>query len=315
MTLARKKEIGVLVFVSLYTLLLFILFALMVQQGGGQLSGFNAALFAFLALLWVALVQFHEAITFERPGMNWFLMAIVPVLVAAIGQFSLAAIVSAVLAGIFLIVGRSTAHAELANRISFKVSQIFRISTRYVLLALAFALIGIGAPNVTKQLTADNVQIPQRYLEAWVAGAGPIVSQVVPGYDPNKTVDEFIIDQVKRQEGGSIPTNQELVIPPGQIAIARNQLGNQFGVTLTGQEKLSSLAGQIANHYLQTWAKYNRLLFVGIIIIILFLVWRALTQFLIWPTLWVLMFLIYFATRIGLVYKIKTAATMERLQL
>ncbi len=311
MTLGRKKEIGVLVFLSLYSGLLFGLFALATTQNTGELSILTTVLFVMLALLWVALVQFSQAISFESGGVLWLVVLIVPALIVGVGRASLPALVGAVIAGLLLLVGRSYAKSELSNRIHFKTGQIFRISTRYTLLALAFGLIGIVLPDFQEQLVPEKVQIPAKYLANWVDASAPIVSRFIPGYDPNKTIDEFIAFQVQKQMGAG---NSE-PIPPGQLIIARRQLADQFGIALAGNESLSAVTGKIVNHYLQSWAKYNQLLFIGIVISLLFLVWRALTPVLLWPTIAILAGLIYFATRIGLVYKVKTPATIERLQL
>lgn len=309
-TLEHKKEIGALAFISLYSVLVFLLFVFLIQPQG-QTGAVLTISFAAVALLWVALVQYAWTVNYDRAGKSWVLFVIIPLLIIGLGRLSVAAIAGAAISLLFLFIARSYIYRELKSRIRFRASEIFPFSTRYTLLALAFGLVGMSFPGLTERFNASNLQIPEKYVQSVLQVATPLVGQLVHGFDPSKTVDQFLVEQVK---GSGQVTVGDTAVPPGELTILRHQFAAQFGVPVAGEETLASVAGGIVNRYVQSWAKDNNWIFIGVVVILLFLTWRAIIPFLVWPTLALLWLINVLALRIGLVHTIVHTVNSERVQ-
>lgn len=312
MTIQRQKEILIAVFVVLYSVLFFM--GVVLYSGlGDNRTALATILFAAGGLIWTALIVTATAMAINRSGTNGIILTIPPLLLIILGKFTLDAMIGATLVVLLLLVLQHKVSWEVNNHIRFRITSVLYESVRLGLYILLVVVITLSLPSVIQGFKNDQDVIPAKYIAAVSQPLEPVISRWLPEYKTNSTVDDMINVQLDRQAGGIIPVTNPLLA--AQKAEIRNQLGRQFGVTLTGRETVSDVTSRVVNRYIFKLTQQNHYLTVGVVIIATFIATRVVVPILIWPVLLVIRMFFYLANRIGLISIIKTTVEAERFTL
>ncbi len=310
MTLQRKKEIGIVSFVGLYTVLFFLLVAVLINDHQQWVS-LTGMLVGLAGLGWVALMGTAMAFLFQRPNINIVLIAIPCVAVIFIGLFSLESLIGAALLAVFLLVAKRALTRDIESRVQFRVNSVFYWPTKIIIVGLIVSVITLTLPELRARLTAGELSLPLKTVEAVIEPVTPLISRLIPDYHAAATVDDIINAQLARQSGSVAP-------PPNlsqeQREVLRAQLAQQLGVELSGNETLARLLAVQANQYVQQLANQPGLVVLALLVAA-FLALRAIVPPLAWLVLSIAALLVYVSERVGLISLLKTQVTVERLSL
>ena len=311
MTLQQKKELTIVGVSTLYSILFFLLVALLLQ--GYQTWSLLFTIGFFLAaLLWVAIVAAATAFLPKHSANRYVLVVLSALALLLVGRFSLAAFTGAFLLAVFLLAAQRITYREMETRVSFSVYQIFGYSVKVVIIGLVVSLITLALPVVQDNVERGTLEVPDEYIEAVLRPFTPLVEQYIPGYTPNSTVDEIVRAQIAQQQE-SLPPG--FVIPPEQHVEVRRELSRQLNIPLQGFETVPEVASTYVNGYVQDLAGQNAIIVVIVLLVVVLLALRAIVPLLTWPTIALLMGIVFISQRIGLIFLMKTQVTVERLHL
>lgn len=313
MSIERKKEVLIAIFVTLYTLLFFLGTILYAAPTDSPRLIMTHIVMVFGALIWAALMVCATAFVTHRSGSNLIIALLPPIILIALSRLSLDSIIGAlILFGILLILQRRL-NWELTTRVKLQIVPIFYNSTRLALYALLVVLIALSIPIIIRQVETVQAIIPASYVSTTLRPLESIIAGMLPGYATNQTVDELIEASFKKQTS-NLPFD-DIGISQSQKVTARNELSQQYGMTLTGQETLADIIANVLNTNIQRLAQENRLFTVGLFILLAFLTTKTVIPLLIWPTLGFVRMFLYIAIRIGLISTIKTQVEVDRFTL
>lgn len=311
MTLQQKKELTIVGVSTLYSIFFFLLVAL-VLQGYQSWSLVFTIGFVLAALLWVAIVAAATAFLPRHSANRYVLIVLSSLALLIVGTFSLAAFTGAFLLAIFLLVAQRTTYREVESRVAFSVYQIFGYSLKVVIVGLVVSLITLALPTVQDNVVRGTLTVPDEYIGAVLRPFTPLIEQYIPGYTPSSTVDDIVRAQIQQQQANLPPG---FVIPSGQEILVRQELSRQLGIPLRGSETVPEVTAEYVNGYVRELTTQNAVIVVIVLLVVVLLALRAMVPLLTWPTVLILMAIVYLSQRVGLVSIMKTQVTVERLHL
>lgn len=311
MTLQRKKEIGIVVFVALYTFLFFLLIAVLLAGQRVQASALSVVAIVG-GLLWTALMATALAFLGTRPAARYILALLPALTLVVLGQITAAAFAGAFLLFVILLAAEWMIRVEVSGRVTFQVLRIFRSGASLLLMGFLISLIALSFPAVREDIKQGDVGIPQAYVDTVVKPATPLIAQYVEGFTPESTVNDLINVQIAKQTAQLPPG---YTISPDERQRVLTSLSDQFGIPIQGNETVPIIATEVINQYLQNIANGSGPFVIVILIVIAALALRALVGLLVWPALVLIAALVHFSDRIGLIVRVKTQAVVERIHL
>ncbi|MEX0650237.1 MAG: hypothetical protein WD200_04495 [Candidatus Andersenbacteria bacterium] len=318
MTLRRKKEIGLVVIAGLYSMLLFMTYALLLRGPGEWGTGY-VTLIAIAGIVWAALYSVVAAFIASRgAGMSVFLILPPPVMAFALGGITLSSAIAAGLLLVFLIAAYRSINTELKDRVRVRVTRTFGTGARTLVFGFLLTLIIIAVPALQRGVTGGTIQISSTYIGALTTPATPLIKQLLPGYTKESSVDELITAYMNQQQQNLPPG---FTIPPDEHLRTKQELSRQLGIQVQGSETLPELLTGYFNQYLQqalvrtnsSEGQGAAVFAVGLLIAVLAL--RAVVSLIVWPTYALIFFLIYFSERIGLVTRLAAQVTVQQFHL
>ncbi len=310
MTLQRQKELTIVGFASLYSLLYFLLVALLLR---GQSSSTVFSIVIIVAgLLWVAIMASALAFASRRLGVSMSLTVIPALAVMIVGRVSLEAIIGGILLAVFILIGRSVMARDMESRIKFAIRPMFWSGSKALLFGLLVVITTLALPVVTTSVQGGEIRVPRAYVNTVLRPASPIIEKYLPQYTPDTTVNQIIAAQIAQQ---TLELPPGIPYPPDQHAQILKELSRQLGVPLGGHETIPDLVANWINVRLQRLAEQNGILLVIILVVLVLLTLRALIPLLMLPVIMFIKILVYISQRIGLVALMKTQVTIERLHL
>jgi hypothetical protein len=308
MTLATKKEIGIVVLVLLCSIAAIIGTGVLLRQAFTQ----PQVLFVLVGVVVGEVTLLAFALAFMASP--WALMAIIiapPLMFSAVGQLHWGAIAGGVVLGLLLLNARYSLVNELGDRLHYRTIPIFRSSCRGVLAGVVLASIGLSYPIMIERVRSGEINIEPILFEPLFRPLGPLVANLIPGYTSDQTLDELIAQQVKNSSGADgsseIRRQQQLLI--------RQQLAQRTNQQLTGRETIAEVTAYTVGNYIGGMANRYPVVAASLNLIIIFLAFGALVPLLVWPILLVMSALVAVAQAGGLLHKVAHTTTIERLQL
>lgn len=309
MTLQRQKELLIAVFVSLYSLLFFLGFQLVVNQS--NIWGTPAAIIIGVgALIWCALMTCATAYVVNRSGSNVIVAAIAPILIYLISRLRLDALIGSVVVFAILIGVQRRLSWELSSRVNVHVIPVFSGATRLTIYALLVSLITLTVPALAESFDNNRIAIPPQYIATVISPMESVIKGMLPGYSSGSTIDEMIDEQLRAQAPNATPAE----LAAGR-ALIRPEFSRRFGVNVTGRETLPDILAGTINKYLRQLAQDNRLIAIGFLIALTFLTVRVFVPLLVWPALFLINIFLRLSEQIGLITILKTQVTVERISL
>lgn len=310
MTLQRKKEIGISIFLVLYSIIFFFGFTVMVEREVAFNSP-GSIVVAIAGLFWVAFMSSGLAFITTRAGTN-YLLALLPALVVLLAGFSVASIVGAIMVVLMLFAAQKRLQMEIQTRVKANVTPIFYGATKLIAWAGLLALISLAFPQVSKDFSDDQIAIPEKYIASAVKPIEPLVANFLPGYQPGSTVDGLVDAQLASQQAELPPG---AVFPPDAHSTLLREFSKSIGQDLTGRETMATIVTNVINNFLRNLTQQSNIVFSLLLIGISLLAVRAIIPFLVWPAMLLIMGIIKLSTQTGLIGIVKTQITVDRMTL
>lgn len=178
MTPQRSKEVGIIVFMVLYSAAVFGLTSLFVYQARVTLIPV-IILLSVLATVWAACMAIALAIV-QQPGSSAWLIFGTAIIFIVAGLFTLPGLVAALLLAIFLGLARRSIYREVNNRVLYRTSEVFSAGLRSLLFGAGIAALGLTWPLVEGRLAGTQLILSPEVV-------GVIVQRIVPALPPHLT--------------------------------------------------------------------------------------------------------------------------------
>lgn len=308
MTLATKKEIGIVVCVLLYNAAAVVGTGLLIRQAFAQpqlLLGLAGIIVGEVALLAFAMAFLTSP---------WALMVSIiapPIMFSVVGQLHWGAIAGGVVLGLLLLNARYSLSHELNDRLHYRTMSIFRSPTRAILAGIVLASIGLTYPIMIERVQSGQINIDPILFEPLFRPLAPLIANLIPGYTSDQTVDELIAQQIENSSGqdgsNEIRRQQQLLI--------RQQLAQRSNQQLTGRETIAEVTAYMVGNYVGGVANRYPVVAATLILVVIFLAFGALIPLLVWPIILVVSLLVMIAQSVKLLHKVAHTTTIERLQL
>lgn len=310
MTLQRKKEVGMIVFVFLYSLLFFFAAAVYLKVQP-QNHAIVLLLLTFIALLWVAILAVAIALA-QQPGSMAFLIITTSFALMVAGfmtQVFIPAIMAALIMAVALGISRLILRREMMNRVFFHVRHVFTHGARSITLGLIVAIAALAWPYVTKELIApDKIGIPEEQIARLLRPVEPLLRNIIPGFQSTLTIDQIIAQQIGQEAATKLS--------PADLDLLRQEFGSRLNLgrnTLTGVETSATLVTNTVNLQLRALAERSPWLLTFIILLIIILAAHAIVPFIVWPILGLISGIVALLRQVGMIYLARSQATIERL--
>ncbi|MEX1112717.1 MAG: hypothetical protein WEC84_04610 [Candidatus Andersenbacteria bacterium] len=319
MTQSRQKEIGLVVVSALYSLLVFMVYALVLRGNSGW-STIYVLMLIVAGIVWAALYSVILAFFANRTSGVSALVVVPPAIFAyALGGLTISAAVAAGLLLGFLLATQRYIVVEVRDRVRMRITRVFASGTRVLLFGFILSLIIIALPSVQTGVQRGTIQLSPGFVRAVTAPATPLIRQILPGYEQSATIDQ-LLDAYIAQQQQNLPPGFE--IPPGERERVRQELSQQFGIQLRGGETVAQATATYVNQYIQgaftqavASAAAGGVAVFAFGLLITLVALRALVSMLMWPTYAVIYLMVYFSERIGLVSKLNAQVTVQQYHL
>lgn len=234
------------------------------------LGSFTVAAGLLNAYLWRGVIfagEFKEAVLYSLPVLALFTFAILFSLSAAFIRDRLLRTATAVLAlsGGYLFVpynavlisgaivtalGGWYAEEQIANEYatsnSFSTRKILRSGLPVFFTTVAFVLAVFYFSFVAGQ--QDQVLFPRSLFDVTVPFLESPLQGILPGFRPNASVDDMLLALAARELGGAVDISKlGRAEREGLLAQGRKTLSEQFGLRLTGRERVTDILYQVTN--------------------------------------------------------------------
>ena len=305
MKIELQKEIGIVTFVSLFTVLAFLAVALLVREWS-----ITMGILATLGLIiWVAMVATSFALARSKKYFASVLIIIPLVVVVVAGQLSIASMVGAILLALALLIAYRSIGEEINNRIKTKTIPVFKGGVKTILFGLLIAIIALYLPTIQNTFMDGGITLPERYIEFLLKPLAPALGGIIPDLSAESSIDDLIESQLKSQ--GMNAEN----IPPEQMELIRKQIEDQIGVPIEEGEQLSAVIAKKINSYLESLTGLGSTLLIIITIAFALLTLKMAIPFLIPPILGIIALIIFLSRLAGLVRIEEAETTIERLKI
>lgn len=185
MTPQRSKEIGIIVFVVLYSAAIFSLTSLFIYQDRITMIPVIVVL-VILAMLWAAFIAIVLAVI-QHPGSVAWLTLGISLTLASAGLFRLPALVAAVLIAVFLFAARRAIYREANNRVLYRPGDIFTVGLHSILFGAGIAALGLTWPAVQNHFSPSSLLLSPQVVGKITEKVVPALSGPLGGFvDPNQ---------------------------------------------------------------------------------------------------------------------------------
>ncbi len=304
MTTTQQKQLGLVIFMLIYSGLMFWYTVYNINVVNVYPVILTAAIIA--VTFWVALLTITLGLL-ESPFPSLSLVMGLPVLLTVVGGFTTSAIGAAVVLAIILAAGQNFIRAEIKGRIKFRILPTFFNGTRYVLFGLIIIIAGLSMDRIIDEFNGRGLQVPETYIEAV---SRPII-KVLTG--PNFTLlSSAAVDQaVARQIDQAYPN-----LPPEEKLKLQQQVQAQSSNPLAEiNDQLPQMITSVINQQLALITRDNPVITAVAIIIGLILVSRIFVPIIAFPIVGLIALILIIVQHLGFVFIIKTQTTVERLKL
>ncbi|MEX1997619.1 MAG: hypothetical protein WEA04_03010 [Candidatus Andersenbacteria bacterium] len=306
---AYQKELALVIFVCSYSLLPFA--AMMLLLPLSLQHGWYALVIILLALVWIMLMALCLSIL-RRPASLAALYLVPALMVVAFSILSPVGIGAAVLLVVFMAMAQRTIVREVHNRVYYRITQIFPGGVQLLTLGLMIALLGVAWPLITNSVAQARFQITERQIEPLLKPFDPIINDFFPGYTPQTSFDELLEASIA-EERKKLPPGY--IIDEQQLQRSRQEIAQRLGQNLSGQESFSTIVAGLINRQINELTSQNPLIASILLMIIIFLTFRVLVPFIVWPTLGLIALSVQLGQEAQLFTITRTQAMVERLQL
>ena len=195
---------------------------------------------------------------------------------------------------------------DVKDSLTFNLSKSLRRGLPFFF--TAFALI-ISLTYFSSIIIGERAFIPRPVFEVSTGILQNYLGGLIPGFRPDATIDEVLIDVIAKELKGQLDINK---IPKSQLKKLLDEqktaLGGKIGIKISGEEKTTELLYNLANQKLEELFGQYKIYLPYLSAVGFFLAIKALT----WPLYFVSLILIYLAVKLLLITGVlkKESATM-----
>lgn len=247
MTAIHKKELALVGFAAIYTIVFFGV-AASFFRGQQEWSIQMGSVLGIAGILWAAIMALTSGLVGMTKGMLPLLTCIPAAALVIFGGFSIGAWIGAAILLILTTTAQRTIAQEIEGHIKIRIMTVFSLGVRMLLFGVLLSFIVLAVPAVQRAVTSGNVAIPEAYLVQVANVFSPILENTLPIYSKDKTVDEMFIEQHQN------------------VAAAREELAGQLNIRVAGTETGPVLIARATNEYIKRNAQGDGLIVTGIVV-------------------------------------------------
>lgn len=307
---SRAKEMGIVIGVSTFTVLVF-LFIGLVARTLDVFFGPVGLIIAALGLMWVALAACSYAALHSWPA-GRHTISIIAVLAAAGAGFSWTSLVGGLLMSAFIFSAAGLIASASRERIVFRIRPTVMPGIRLLLAGILLVVVTFLLPEVRQLITDGKILVPADTIAVVLRPAAPFIASLLPGYTADSTVDDLINQQIAQQQA-ALP--EGFVIPPQEKQRALQEISRSVGMPLEGSETLPDILTNYSNQYIQSLTSRDGILVTIILIAIGLLAVRALVPLFAWVVLGISFGLFFIARRARLITIVETQVSAQQLKI
>ncbi len=191
---SRRKELGIVTIVALYTIVFFGIAALSFRGQQEWTVSFGSWL-GVAGIVWVAIFALASALLAPREIAARTLAVIPSLTLIAFGGIDAAAVAGAVLLLGLTLGAQSSIIRELESHIKIRTATVFSFGVRLLFFAMLLSFIVLAIPVVREAIANGSVQIPSEYITGIAEPALPALRTINPSYvqdDIASRVNEYI---------------------------------------------------------------------------------------------------------------------------
>ena len=295
---SRYKEIAIVSFVALYTIIFFA-FAASLMSGLQEFTISATSTLTIAGIVWVAIVAIASVLALDK-GVVAFVISVIPaVTLVLVGRLSLPSAVGSAILFLLTFLAQRSIFQELQRYVRIRMNTVCAFGVRMLLFGMLVSFIAGSVPLIQSTIGEGNLMIPEYYTKS-IAKSSFVSSwakNTIPGYEAGKTVDEMI-------------TGQE-----GNPAYIKQELRTRLQIEVQGNETGSELIAKALNAYVARTARGQGVIVIVIVIAVALLAVRTIVPIISWPTLFLVTILFWIAKKTSLVSVAERTVPVEYIEL
>ncbi|MBI1834085.1 MAG: hypothetical protein HYR90_04665 [Candidatus Andersenbacteria bacterium] len=306
---SRQKEVGIVIIAALTTLAVALIVSVSVVNLNATL-GLSWGVVA-VVLLWAAITSLSSLFLAKWFGGRLSIIVTGLVTMFIVGRLSVASLVGGALLALFIFAAQDSIVRKSTERLRTQLRYILIPGIGLLIAGIAVAAFALSVPALREGLREGKFGLSEEVAATILAPVAPVISNMLPGYTPQATVDELISAQARQQLGDSFSS-----LPPQQLEQARQELARSLKLEdLDGNETVAKVAVMYSNDFLRRVTAGNGILAVIVMATIGLLAIRATVPLISWIPLFLAGALMWMAKKAGLVRIEQTQVTAERVEI
>lgn len=245
MEAALKKEIGLDIFIILFTAALFWLLV----SASIVINAPFVLVFILLAIpVWISCLAITLALVSNYSAI--LLNLLIPAILLVFGISQIAIIAAATIIAALLTAARLMFVHELHSHVEYQTRFVFYAGTKLLIMAIIIIITGISMPHITKSLMSDDALIPESTVKLLLKPYEPYIAKNIPGGSLDVSIEQTVQFQLEEQ----YPGNPEEVARQMEIMNEQpaEQLSDQFQQDISPQEDISSVVTSVMNNEIRS---------------------------------------------------------------
>ncbi len=161
---SRYKELAVVSFVALYTVVFFS-FAALLFAGQQEFTISSTSGISIAGIVWVAIVAMASILAIDKTAVALTIAVIPSLTLLLVGRLSYAAIVGAALMFVLTYIAQRSIYAELGRYVRIRMSTICSFGVRMLLFGMLLSFVVFSIPLIQQSISAGKISIPEQYIK------------------------------------------------------------------------------------------------------------------------------------------------------
>ncbi|OGY31001.1 MAG: hypothetical protein A3C02_00625 [Candidatus Andersenbacteria bacterium RIFCSPHIGHO2_02_FULL_45_11] len=161
---SRYKELAVVGFVALYTVVFFS-FAALLFAGQQEFTVSSTSGISVAGIIWVAIVAMASILAIDKTAVALTIAIIPSITLLFVGRLSYAAMVGAALMFVLTYIAQKSIYSELGRYVRIRMSTICSFGIRMLLFGMLLSFVVFSIPLIQQSIGSGKISIPEQYVK------------------------------------------------------------------------------------------------------------------------------------------------------
>lgn len=161
---SRYKELAVVSFVALYTVVFFS-FAALLFAGQQEFTVSSTSGISVAGIIWVAIVAMASILAIDKTAVALTIAVIPSLTLLVIGKLSYAAMIGAALLFLLTYIAQRSIYSEIGRYVRIRISTICSFGVRILLFGMLLSFVVLSIPLVQQSIASGKITIPAYVVE------------------------------------------------------------------------------------------------------------------------------------------------------